>query len=326
MAVNISQVTLPGIQAEAARTYDVMYEGIKNQLGDVMELGAPADGLYAVRGYFESAGAPERTDRGQAPSDDVIDSRSYVTYIDDWSKEVQFHVNDLKDDRLNYILRRAQDVGRKYALIAEKVFFQILRGASDPKLLLSIPNSPDGAAIYSATDGAGNDRFNFSGGNILSGQTFSTAAGVRNQYMQVLEVFGQFQDTKGDPLFDKSVIDQGLKLFYPWTRNQEVQEAFKLARTVLTAGDGASSNIILDGGFPISLVPTQYLSADEFYWFLKGSPVKPVFELKREDMSMVHITREQSLEAARTGFESLIFKARLGYGSNLPFGTIKTTT
>lgn len=326
--VRADQVLTAGIRAEFIDAYKKHYEGIKDRMGAVIEFDVPSDKKQEIFAYFKSAPYPRRWDRGDEASFGTFDSVQWTVPNIDWVNGVTWHENDEQDDQTRSLVDRARDAGRNFGTLDERVFFQILLASTDPELLKSIPNAPDGSDLYHATDGAGNPRFGVSGGNILSGQTLNTAAGIRAAIFNVVERFGQFQDTEGQPLWDPTLLEQGFQIFYNITNDQLMREAVLQSRTLQVGGTDAGAavtNIIMESGLNIKLSPTQRITDSNLYIFAEGAPHKAIFTLARQPMRETPFDRTNSDAGRMRKEKGMLWDARRGYGVFLPYQTIQAT-
>ena len=188
--------------------------------------------------------------------------------------------------------------GGSHGGLPERVFYQMITGATDPNLLQAIPNSPDGAAIYSATDGTGAARFGRTGGNIITG------SGVSRPIVLTYNVAN-----------DKVVKEAFL-------RQQTLSVVTNIAGTE-NVGAAAPSSIILASGLQVLLWPTVRITTNDLFVFFSGCPVKPVFQQKRQAVRMVTQNADNSDIARRSKLWGWYWDSREGYGTNLTFGTIK---
>ncbi len=316
-----------GLRDAFANAYDSVAEQIRTELAPVMDLGLPSDTDQEFYAYYESAPHPRYWPRGQNVAKSGFEAVQFSVTNRDWGREVEWHKNDEEDDQLTMLRNRAIEAGKNFALLDHRVFFQILEGTSDPELLPAIPNAPDGAALYATQDGDSNDRFGASGGNLITGTGVATSAAITADTFSAIEQFHLFQDTQGQQLLPPSVLDSGFIVYHGAARTQEFVEAFNQNPTTAAATTATSNagvqNIFQAGGFNIELRPTQYISTDDYYLFLRGAPFKPIFEQTRLPLEEETFDEMNSKESARSLQRSVIFHRRSGYGVFLPWGTVK---
>jgi len=316
-----------GLRADFADTYMISYEAAKARLADAMQFGIPSDKLEEIYGYYETAPYPRRWPRGEKISSKPMGSKQFRVINYDYGRRIEWHENDRQDDQTKTLFDQARSLGSHFATLGERIFYQIIQAVADPDLLPTIPNAPDGAALYSATDGASADRFGVSGGNIVSGYAVTSGATVRAGFYQGAERIRQFKDTEGQPLWPDDVVDQGYTLFFGVHQWLVYAEAFKQTLSAVglpsDAGNAAVTNIVLENGLKVDLVPTQRITGDECYLFLKGSKKKAIFQQIRQPLREAYATMDTSDQVRDSKQEYIQWDVREGYSVALPYQTVR---
>jgi phage major head subunit gpT-like protein len=331
-SVAVYNALTPGVLSTFVGNYDKRYAGLGARLAAMMDLSLPSDGSYEIYPYFESAPYPTRWDRGNDRDFAGFKDVSFTVYNLDWNVGVLVHENDLQDDRTKSIMRRAMDAGTNMGGLPERVLYQMMTGATDAALLQAIPNAPDGAAPYSATDGTGAARFGATGGNLLTGSGVATSGAVQADFFSAMEQIRLFKDTKSQPLFDDDIVQKPIVITYNAANDMVFREAFlrqaslsvvqNVAATENVAA-AAPSNVILASGLQVTLMPTQRITDNDWFVFFDGCPVKPFFQQKRQAVRMLQQAPENSDRARLTKEVGWMWDSREGYGTNLTFGTLK---
>ena len=321
-----------GLRADFADTYDITYEGVKDSMRDVFDFDVPSDKLTEIFGYFESAPYPRRWDRGEEISSKAFKSVSYTVTATDWARRIPWHVNDRQDDQTQTLFDMAVKAGEHWATLEERVFFQILQGTIDDELLTAIPLAPDGAAVYATTDGSGGIRFGATGGNIRTGTGVASGQTIRTDFLATMARFRLFQDTENQPLWDDRVLDKGFTIYYNASLFEAFQEAFAQGRPVQViqnvagtenVATAAVTNIVLDTGVPIRLIPTQRITDNDWYVFLRSAKRKPILSTMRQALREAFATFETSDHTRSTKEEYIQWDSRKGFGVNITYATIK---
>lgn len=296
--------------------------GRNPNLDKAMRLGISSSKRRERFGYMESPPVIERIDRGEAVSEDAFRAIAYSVENLTWGKAIGFHEEDVDDIQLGDLREVARRLAIRAAQLPEQVFFQILQGTADAKLLKTIPNAPDGAALYATTAG-GNPRFGVTDGNLLTGTGVATSGAVRSDFWAAVEQMKQFQDTEGEPLLNDGDLDSGGLCVVYGSHNEEVfREAFLQGRTVDRGGGVGVSNTILESGMSLNLWSTQRIADDAWYVFAAGVQPKAVFETMRRAPRMIDETRENSERARRYRILATLLDMRAGYGVNAAYGTV----
>ena len=338
MAQVISAAVLTaGLRNTFADAYQITYDARIARLGKVMELGVPSDKKEEIYAYFESAPYPKRWPRGRNISSKPFDSVDFSVINYDFGRRIEWHENDREDDQTQSLFGQAKALGKHFATLHERIFFQMLLASANLDLLPAIPNCPDGVALYSATDGKSAARFGISGGNIITGSTVANPAFIQDDVLNAIERFKQFQDTEGEPLWDEAMLDGGgYVLIYNVANDANVRRALKASTyldRVTVAGSSTSNtghasaatpaNIVVEEGLNIELWPTQRITTDDLYIFAAGCDHKAVFQQERKALRESVATMDNSDHVRDTKEEYLQYDARYGYGAFLPYQTIQ---
>lgn len=295
-------------------------------LAKVMDLGLPSTARQTPYAYYETAPYPRLNLRGNPVPFKPFASKSFTIINYNYELGIGWHEDDRADDQIQGLYDRASAGGRNWGTLKER-FLVALETSTPGDLLPATPNAADGAALFSATDGASAARFGLSGGNIESGGGVASAAAVRTDFWQARARFAGFQDTEGQPLWDGSFLDKGFVIRYPAAHEELFREAFLQGRTLAGAltstSNAAVTNTILESGIPIWLWPTQRLSGNDWYVYAVGSQHKAVFEQTRQDLMETIATRDNSDHARLTGEEWIQWKSRHGVGVFLPYQAVK---
>lgn len=324
-----------GLRTEFLNVYERRYKAVQDRLSQLMRLNIPSTRNEEDYFYYESAPHVKRWVRGDEMATKGFKGVKWTVPNYEWAEGVSWHFADRQDDQTKSLVDHARGLGESYALLQERVFFQLLSGTVDSELLpdSSTMTAPDGQVLYHAEHGDGTDRFGLSGGNVFASNGANTVAKIRSDFFDAIERFRRFQDTEGQPLWADSYLDGPFIIVYPAQMEEVMREAF-VQRYHQQDGNGASpalspavSNLILDSGQKVKLWGTQRLAddANDYYIFMASSEVKPIFSQERQPLTDVVETFENSDTVRRTGIESIRFLSRHGFGISLPYSTIKVT-
>ena len=314
----------PGLRTEFLNTYTFVYDGIKDGLSKVMRLGLPSDKNQETYFFWESAPHVKRWIRGNTMPSKNFRGISYVAPNYEWAMSIPWHFADRQDDQTRSLPDQARRMGKSFAMLEERVFFEIITGTAS--LLPNIPNAADGSALYATTAGGAN-RFGAANGNSLtsSGQSVQN---YQDDFFTTMSQYRKFQDTEGQPLWDESTLDGNVKIFFAAGANEEnFKKAFAqgIVHSVLSATGAGATNIILDAGYKVKAIPTQRLSGNSWFTFLEEADVKAIFSQLRQPVSEIISTFENSDMTRKTGMEEFSMWARFGFGVGTPYSTIKQT-
>ena len=318
----------PGLKTEFLKTYYRQYDGIDEEVSRYMRRGIPSDKDQETYFFWNSAPHMKRWIRGTPMSSKSFSGVKYTASNYEWAQSIDWHFADEQDDQTKSLVDQARQLGQSSALVDERVFFQILTGGTDAELLETIPTAPDGQNLFSTTSDGTTARFGVTDGNSLTG-TGTTAAQYRTDFFSVMSQFRKYQDTEGQPLWDKRVLDSPVTIMAAATGSlmETLGSVFQqeLTHTVISSTGAAVSNIIKAMGFQVRLCFTQRLTGNSWYAVLEGADVKPVFSQMRQSPAEINSDFPNSDDVRATGYKGLGFYMRQGYGVSTPYAAIKVT-
>lgn len=322
-----SAVLANGLRSEFRDTYIKVRNRVANsRLGKIMDLGIGATNREHTFAYFEAAPHMDLWPRGDTIPTDAFSGVSFTTPVYAWARRVPWHKHDRKDDQTQSLMQVASMAGQSAALLPERFFFDLLSGST--RTLPSIPNAPDGAAFFATTDGGGSNRFGVSGGNLLTGSGVASAAAIRTDFYNCIEQAKQFEDGKGQPLFDESVVDGPILIIHAAENTEAMEETFLQRRIGEVKGTDAGTtptNLVQDSSRNVELWGTSRLTGNDWYAFFMNSPLQPTFLLDREGLQeFASLEGDNNGDHTRnTGEEYVQWETRQGAGIALPYGAIK---
>jgi len=177
--------------------------------------------------------------------------------------------------------------------------------SATPTKLPSISNAIDGAALFSATDGAGSNRFGVSGGNIIS-STGYTVASIQKDIWTILQRFRDFNNTNGRPFFGRKEVDQTKLLCWYPTQLAEPFEKIRDAKLEKTnpAVNTATSNILHEK-IRVKNDPLLSTSSNDWYCQLIHPYHKPFGKVVRYDVTQQIADETNSDECREKGQRAL---------------------
>ena len=320
MASELSAALINGLSAEMAATYkEVQNRVIDDRLRLVMDV----DTVHATNaqhdyGYKESAPFMGEWKRGGNIPTEGMAAKSFNVVNHKFGKRVEWDEEDREDDQLQDLMQAARQTGEGAAILPEEFFFDLVLATVDtlPGTVLA----PDGLSFFNS-----GLRFGDADGNIVAGGAITTTAGLLSIYYNVLARFRDFKDTKGKPLWLQQQIDLGMVLVFPSGQEKVFDEAFRQKLGIGQAATAGTSNIIADTGRDVTLWPTSRLTNDDFYCFLKGTPVPSCFVQNRRGLrERSSLGDDNNGDRTRTtGKEYIQWDLRSGAGINIPYGAIK---
>ena len=317
-----------GLRSEFDSTYlDALNRQQDGRLYMVMDLGVGATNRKHEFAYFEAAPHMEYWERGQSIPTDAFGSKSFEVPVYNWAKRIPWHKDDREDDQTQSLMAMAAECGKSAALVSERMFFNLLTNTAD--FLPAVPLAPDGAAMFSGTDGASANRFGISNGNLLSGSGLASSSAILGDYYSAIEQFLGFQDGQGQPLFSDQVVSSGAIVIHAAADTEAMETAFLQKRQGLVYGSNTAAatptNIVLDASRDVTLWGSPRLATGDWYVFLKGAPMLPTFYMERKALQeFTALEGDNNSDSVRsTGYEYIQWEMRAGAGIALPYGAIK---
>jgi hypothetical protein len=316
-----------GLRNNFIDTYSALTADISQNLGAVMELNLPSDARQERYAYFETAPHPRRQDYGSPTPEDAMRAVQFTCVNWRFSASVPWHADDENDDQTKSLVPAVQTVAEHFAILPERVLFEYGIGTVDVNLIPQIPNAPDGAAVFSTTDGSGANRFGATNGNSLSGTGITTTGAIQADFYTALAQFGLFLDTKSQPLIAPELIDKGVIVIAPIALQQVFRQAFyqKVVSVVFGSNTAAAapSNVVLDTGQKVQLWLTPRLTGHNWWIALTGLKHKPFFKQVREPLHD-YFRNEANSDRSRDFLERRWqWTERAGYGISLPYNIIQ---
>ena len=320
MAITVltGETLAAGIRSDFENTYRTTYDGVEKFLGRVMQIDVPQAHLTETFGYRDSLPTPGLWRRGSPIPTGGMASKSYTVTAFDYARELRWHRNDRNDNKVGDLYSDARNLGGMFARLDSMAFAEILTNSAS--LLPSIPNAPDGQALF-----YGSTRFGHASGNIVSGGGVASASAVITDFYAAVARFNAFQGTQGQPFFEPNMESASYTIFAGSANQQVFMSAFKaeLFHSVLSSTGAAVSNTVLASGERVTLNFSSRISDNDWFVFREDAPVKAIASTLREPLRMAESHEQNSDTARNTGEESVQFAVRKGYVVNVPFGAIK---
>jgi len=309
--------------------YDRHYELQRDRLGRFVKLDVPSQKSIELMPYPLAQPHARHWPDGTAVPEGTAGSRSFTVVNRPWGIQVTLDELQVQLDQVEKALDGAKNAGKSIALLPERVAFQIMLGTTDKDLLPAVPNAADGAALYSATDGAGLDRFGVVGGNVYSagGSSMANAASFIAAYFGAVGQAKQWQDGKGQPLWSPDVLEAGTVVIVG-AHNELVANQARAQNFVFQTAGGAGaapSNVFLDAKTKIDIWPTQRIAAgnDDGFVHFVGVEHKAIVHTRVQGTRYI-FARPETSDWCRTWRKYLMFWDCVeGYGVGEAFSTIK---
>lgn len=296
-------------------------------LDKIMDRTPTSDKRTETYAYFKSAPQLERKPDAQNIASENFDADQYSVTNFEVEKRIPWRIKDRQDDMTRSLMTHVEMLARDAATYDARIAGQMLSAGTAAALLETVPNAPDGAAIFATTAGGAATRFGVTDGNLLTGSGVSTAEQITTDMFAGIAQFQLMQDTKGRRLWSDEVLGGEYFVLYAPSASNSLQfvKAFKqmiVASTAGAAGAGVS-NPITATGLNITPMPFFYYSGGDWSIHLVAAPIKALFKQTRIPFYTTYAVEENSDTARDSGVEAFYVKGRLGFGANLAASALK---
>jgi phage major head subunit gpT-like protein len=276
-------------------------------------------------GWFGASPNPEFWPDGDEIPSANMDSFTGNIVHKAFGIRIPYGRDDVIYDRTGSLLEMARDTGRKWRTLDARVLRQFSVGSVDSSLYPSVPLAFDGAVMFNATDGNGNDRFSRVGGNTISGDYMDSPAEFLDGIIDAVNAASSFLDTDGQPKWAGEDLME-VVLVVPQAYAKVAQKALNQP---ITGSDESSSgaiagvsNFIMTMGLKIWLYISPRYTAKQFYVYFPR--VKRCFgrSLVMEPTEYNSNMNTGSDVALSTKICSIQWDMLAGHYLNLPFGCV----
>jgi len=299
------QLLTSGANPRYRDAFDRGYEVTKQRMGELMELDIPTDKNVENFPFMLAMPHIGAWPTGAAITEGSAASQSFQVVTRPYGLRVSAREQDVTLDQVKYLLTSIAQAGASAGWLDERLWAQIVTGATDPTLLPAIPNAADGGSIFSLTDGAGNPRFAVAssggtGGNIVQGSGVSSVAQVINDMEGVYALAKRWQDGQGQPLWNDEVLEGAPAWVVAGAHLQLVmKQAMSQSFIFQDAGGNraaAPTNLLQDASHKLKYWLTQRIPIGTNSWFvfLTGITRKAIAGTRATQLRYIYKTPETS--------------------------------
>lgn len=325
----------PSLQVWMIDLYNTVFQVGRERLARFMDLDMPSFGLRTEK-IFYPLDVPTfaRWDYGAPVPQGNFGAVQFSVSVLRFGLKMEYELDDVQDDTTRSLIRHvSENMAERAAQFDDRVQAQLVTGAANPELLPNgAPNASDGAAYFSATDGAGANRYGVSGGNVFSGAGVAFQQQVMGDYFKALNSrLRLFKDTHLEPFHAEGVEEQGVGIQFAPGNGQVFSEAFRQLRrlrmdaTVSPAVGAAESNIAMDMNRSVELWPNPRLTGNSWFLTLTGFRRKGTFKIAREPFSVRPYDLGNSDKAADLNVGGYRAKFRAAYGIGSAIQSVEVT-
>jgi hypothetical protein len=324
MVMNVIQANAAltaGIQANFAHTYASSSKASREMVSQVIDMGQAAKARTVPLAYFQTTDYPEYWPYGEDIPEGNNQAIGYNVTIRRFAKRIKWLRDDVTDELTHTLKQRALQLGEHFGTLDERFLFQFLLSTVDPKLMPVTQNAPDGAALFSATDGASAARFGATGGNIVAGNGVVDVASIMRDYYRSIQRRVLFQDTQGQPLAQPGDEDRGIMVIYGVANKEMFERTFY--GSIQQGIQAGISNPLRDTAKNFTLQETARITSNDWFVIVTGDPLKALGQFEIDGMETTEADWSNSDQARTQDVGYFQAKRRTGISVNLPYQIIQ---
>lgn len=318
--MTISNSMIQGIRRELEATWKNVYPTFEKEW-NLMFYKLPDNGIRTAQYAFKEAlPMPQYWPYNEEKPQKSILDRLLSVSVFPYAMDMEVNMFDREDDQIGDTKTHMNMIVERYLTLYSHFFSEYLNATAN--FLPSLETAFDGAGLFSATNGAGADRFGVSGGNIITGSG-TTIDAIANDIFEANERFQSFLDNESQIIFDASMVDYTkMHVFYPKELNKQFFDLTKgdNLRTDLASNTAVSNT--LKGTFQSHCINLLTDSADYFI-MLEHSFWKPLLLRQENAVQAFDYNMQNSDRARKFGVEGLSTHMRTGAGVWAPWVIIK---
>lgn len=316
MAVDSGLALASGLLNDARDTYLNVRRTAEQNVGLIVGTKS-SDKRQEERAHSLPAGHTKYKPYGGARQYQGFDFESWTTVNYEYDGGVEWLAADRKDDRTDSLVDQARNMGRSLALKPVQFLFDAINGTTS--WLPHAVTGPDGLSAFTSST-----RHEDTGGNILSGQTLTTTAGIETAIFAAEAKIAEYKDGYGEPLLDDDILDSPTVVVYSTANNKPFRAAFNAP--IVQGSSAGISNVLVTqvAGKQYVLWETSRLATGVALVCKQGGP-RPFYIQEREQIVETMWTEENSKIAADTGYESIGWRQRLGFDMQATYNAVKIT-
>lgn len=227
---------------------------------------------------------------------------------------------DEEDDQLSDMKQHVQSAVKRYGQLPHVLLSEYFNGTANYNP--AIVTCYDGVSLFSATDGDGAQRFNATGGNILTGSQ-PTLAGVLHDLARAQQRWLAFRDPAGQPLFDaEDAAFDKMVVHVPTSYNEIMWKASKAENIRSDTGSITAETNTFKGTFTYK-INSRLTDTTDYYIQLSHEYYKPFCYRSPKGVETVIADIQNSDRARESNEYALYSHIRTGLSPWIPFVFIK---
>lgn len=325
MRVNATALFFPKLRTDFWATYQANETQVDARLAKVMNLSIPSTMASEAFGYAQAAPVARYWAEGEAiPSDEFITNlflqRSYKFGVG-----VEIAQTSIEDDQSKMIMSRVLESAASFAMLKERHFYWLLSGGATVDAIQMQPNlplAPDGAALFSTTDGGGNNRFGVSNGNIQPTSGVGSALAIITDLFNGMARMAGFLNQENQPYWNPGDLAREVVIIANSQNFFAFESAMNQMFIVASSGNAAPTNIKIDANLKVVPILNPRLTTNNWSIHATNSPTKAPYWLERVAPKEVVGETGNSDVAREYDVFKLYVRSRGAIGLSLPIQSV----
>lgn len=323
MRVN-SVLNFPKLKVDFWSNYQAEETQVDARLGKFYPV-IGSDMASEMFGYAQAAPVARYWAEGDAiPSDEFLTN---LFPVRSWKFGVGVEISQvsIEDDQTKMIMSRVMESAISFAMLRERHFYWLLTGGATVDAIQmqpQLPLAPDGAAWFSATDGAGNARFGVSGGNIQPTSGVGSPQAIINDMINGMARMASFLNQENQPVHNPGAVQREIAILFNSANFLNFKAATSQMFVVASSGNAAPSNMAIDADLKVVSIPNPRITTNN--WAICATTAKEKAPFWLERVAPKEVVGEPGNSDVAREFDvfKLYVRSRGGIGLNLPLGWV----
>jgi hypothetical protein len=292
----------PDIRVDFWENFKATETAVDGRLAAVMNLSVGSTKSQEAYGYSQAAPVGRYWQEGLSIPTDQMSTNLFFQRNWKFGVGVEISRVAVQDDQTKLIMSRVMEASASFAMLKERHFWWLFSGGGTYDAIQmqpQIPLAPDGVGWFSKTDGNGNQRFQITGGNIVTSQGVGSPQAIINNYFGALQQIAAFRNLQNQPVWNQQNVMRKSSLVFAVQNEQNFVTAINQMFIVAASGNSAPSNVLKDMGQikDISLISNSRITTNNWavictdgvakapFWQEREAPIETLADLGNSDVS-----------------------------------------
>jgi hypothetical protein len=325
MKVSANPLFFPQIRTNFWAIYRANETQVDQRLGKIMDPAVPSTMAQEGYGYAQAAPVARYWNEGNAIPSGGFTTNLFFQRNYKFGVGVEIPQTHVEDDQTKMIMSRVLESAASFGILKERHFYWAFTGGTTVDAVQMqpyLPLCPDGASWFSTTDGAGNNRFGVSNGNIQPSSGVGSPVAIIQDLVNGMARMSQFLNTQNQPVWNPADIQRELVIVFNSANYLNFRSALSQMFVVAASGNAAPSNIVIDADLKVTPIPNPRITNNNWGIFAANAPWKASFWQERVAPQEVMAEPGNSDMAREWDVFKLYVRCRGAFGLSLPLGCV----